>query len=211
MENDATQPLREEHVRQRHLDRLVMMSDGVFAIAMTLSAVELKPELASGESLLAAWATPLAIYFLSFTIIAGVWFAHRRSLAHLRDADNVTTWLNLLLLSLVALMPVVIRFLLGNHPEQMNQAGLVAYAVAMTATYGCLALAWGYPALYVGLAPNVPRRRAWAWLMEYLFVAILFGAMALYSLHLVLPAVLVAVAAAVMRIASLWLGRSGKS
>lgn len=208
MENKVLTPLPEEHVRQRHLDRLVMMSDGVFAIAMTLSAVELKPELVPGESLASAWATPLGIYFLSFTIIAGVWFAHRRSLAHLRDVDNVTTWINLLLLSLVALMPVVVRFLLGNPAGQNGNAGMVAYALAMTATYTCLALAWGYPALYVGLAPNVPRQQAWSWLLEYLFVAVLFLAMALFCMHLVLVAVLAGVAAAIVRVASFWLGRS---
>lgn len=210
MENSAPQ-LREEHVRQRHLDRVVMMSDGVFAIAMTLSAVELKPELLPGQSLLEAWATPLGIYFLSFAVIAGVWFAHRRSLAHLRDMDNVTTWLNLLLLSLVALMPVVIRFVLADPARQINNAGMVAYGLAMMATYGCLALTWGYPALCIGLASHVSRHQAWAWLLEYLFVSILFGAMALFGLHLTLVAALLAVAGVIMRIASLWLGRTAKS
>ena len=211
MENMAPQPLREEHVRQRHLDRLVMMSDGVFAIAMTLSAVELKPELEAGKSLLEAWATPLGIYFLSFAVIAGVWFAHRRSLAHLRDVDNVTTGLNLLLLSLVALMPVVIRFVLADPARLVNNAGMVVYGFAMTATYGCLALTWGYPALCADLASHVSRRQAWAWLLEYLFVSVLFGAMALLGLHMMLLAALVAVASVAMRIASVWLGRKGKS
>ncbi|WP_404613666.1 TMEM175 family protein [Rhodanobacter hydrolyticus] len=210
MENMAPQ-LREEHVRQRHLDRLVMMSDGVFAIAMTLSAVELKPESLPGKSLLEAWATPLGVYFLSFAIIAGVWFVHRRSLAHLRDVDNVTTGLNLLLLSLVALMPVVVRFLMTDQARLINNAGMVVYGFAMTATYGCLALTWGYPALYAGLASHVSRRQAWAWTLEYLFVSILFCAMALLGLRLTLLAVLVAVVSVVMRAASFWLGRPGKS
>jgi uncharacterized membrane protein len=211
METKASQPLREEHVRQRHLDRLVMMSDGVFAIAMTLSAVELKPEQVPGKSLFEMWATPLGIYFLSFAIIAGVWFAHRRSLAHLRDVDNVTTSLNLLLLSLVALMPVVIRFLLTDHAATIHNAGMVAYGLSMTATYGCLALTWGYPALYAGLASHVSRRQAWSWFLEYLFVSVLFGAMALYGLHLTLLAALVTVAGVAMRVASFWLGRTAKS
>ncbi|WP_192105910.1 TMEM175 family protein [Rhodanobacter sp. DHB23] len=211
MENMAPQPLREEHVRQRHLDRLVMMSDGVFAIAMTLSAVELRPELLPGKSLLETWATPLGIYFLSFTVIAGVWYAHRRTLAHLRDVDNVTTGLNLLLLSLVALMPVVVRFLLTDPSRRINNAGMIAYGVAMATTYGCLALTWGYPALYAGLAPHVSRRQAWGWLLEYLFVSVVFLAMALFGLRLVTLAVLVAAAGVVMRIASFWLGRTGKT
>lgn len=211
MESKASPPLREEHVRQRQLDRLVMMSDGVFAIAMTLSAVELKPELEPGKSLFEIWATPLGIYFLSFTIIAGVWFAHRRSLAHLREVDNVTTCFNLLLLSLVALMPVVIRFLLTDHAGPASHAGMIAYALAMTATYGCLALAWGYPALYAGLAPHISRRQAWAWLFEYLFVAVLFGAVALYFMHMVVIAIVITLAGAAMRVASLWMMRTGKS
>lgn len=208
MENGT--PLLEEHVRQRHLDRLVMMSDGVFAIAMTLSAVELRPELKPGGSLIDAWATPLGIYFLTFLIIAGVWFGHRRSLAHLRDVDNVTTWINLLLLSLVALIPVVIRFLLTNQAGHTN-AGMIAYALAMTVTYSCLALAWGYPALCVGLAPNVSRRQAWAWLMEYLFVVMVFGALVLYCLHMAKLAALVTVFGVIIRLASSRMARPHKS
>jgi hypothetical protein len=39
------------HVHQRHLDRLVMLSDGIFTIAITLSAIEIRPELKPGQSL----------------------------------------------------------------------------------------------------------------------------------------------------------------
>ena len=35
-------------VGQRHLDRLVMLSDGTFAIAITLSAIGIRPELKPG-------------------------------------------------------------------------------------------------------------------------------------------------------------------
>lgn len=211
MENrKSAAPLSDEHVRQRHLDRLVMMSDGVFAIAMTLSAVELRPEMTPGQSLFDAWAMPLGIYFLSFLIIASVWFLQRRSLAHLRDADNATTWLNLVLLSLVALMPVVIRFVLTS-PAGEADAGTVVYALAMAATYGCLALGWGYSALYAGLAPDVARRQAWDWLSEYLLVTLVFGGLAFYGLHLRALAASIIMAGVAMRLVALRLGRAGKS
>ena len=198
----------EGHLRQRHLDRLVMMSDGVFAIALTLSAVELHPEMEPGRTLLQVWTMPLAVYFMSFLLIAGVWVAHRRNLAHLNDIDGPTTWLNLLLLSMVGLLPVVIRFFLVNL-DTPSRAGMVAYAMVLSATYASLALTWAYPALYAGHAPGVSRRRAWAWLAEYLFVACLFAAMALYALNIAWLAWLIAAMAVVLRIVSIRLGRAG--
>lgn len=114
MEPNATpptheQPVREHHVHQRHFDRLVMLADGVFAIALTLSAVELRPEAKPGQSLLEVWGVPLLVYFLSFYLIAGVWYQHRRAMAQLRRIDAPLTVLTMLLLSLVALVPVLIR------------------------------------------------------------------------------------------------------
>lgn len=85
-----------------------------------------------------------------------MWFAHRRSLAHLREVDNPTTCSNLLLLSQVALMPVVIRFLLTDHAGAVSHALMMAYALATAATYGSL----GLPGLYAGLAAHSPRHQA---------------------------------------------------
>lgn len=109
MEQNAAPPVREHHVHQRHFDRLVMLSDGVFAIALTLSAVELRPEAKPGQSMLEVWGVPLAVYFLSFYLIAGVWHQHRRAMAQLRRIDTPLTVFTMLLLSFVALVPVLIR------------------------------------------------------------------------------------------------------
>jgi uncharacterized membrane protein len=79
MDSQPLHQVKEHHVHQRHFDRLVMLSDGVFAIAMTLSAVELKPTVSPGESLIQAWTLPLAVYFLSFFLVGSVWTAPSRS------------------------------------------------------------------------------------------------------------------------------------
>ncbi|MBD8900443.1 TMEM175 family protein [Rhodanobacter sp. DHG33] len=114
-----TQPVREHHVHQRHFDRLVMLADGVFAIALTLSAVELRPEAQPGQSLLEVWGAPLLVYFFSFFWIASVWYQHRRAMAQLRRIDAPLTVLTMLLLSLVALVPVLIRNMIINGTLQV--------------------------------------------------------------------------------------------
>jgi len=190
VESNHTAPVREHHVHQRHFDRLVMLSDGVFAIAMTLSAVELKPEgPAAGHSLAELWATPLLIYFVSFFIVGGVWIRHRRVLASLRRVDMPAALLTLALLSLVSLMPVVVRVMLTDA-DGASEHGMLIYSVALAANYLCLSASWGYAAFVGHLAPDVPRATAWSWLLQDLFVAVLFGAVALFSLHLKLAALL---------------------
>ena len=118
MEPNAAPAVREHHVHQRHFDRLVMLADGVFAIALTLSAVELRPEARPGQSLFEVWGAPLLVYFLSFYLIAGVWYQHRRAMAQLRRIDAPLTVLTMLLLSLVALVPVLIRNMIVNGTVQ---------------------------------------------------------------------------------------------
>ena len=118
MEPNAAPAVREHHVHQRHFDRLVMLADGVFAIALTLSAVELRPEAKPGQSLLEVWGVPLLVYFFSFYLIAGVWYQHRRAMAQLRRIDAPLTVLTMLLLSLVALVPVLIRNMIVNGTLQ---------------------------------------------------------------------------------------------
>jgi uncharacterized membrane protein len=174
------EPVEDRHVAQRHLDRMVMLSDGIFAIAITLSAIELKPESVPGKTLWQIWATPLFVYFISFFIIGQLWLMHRRIVAHLRDVDGIGAAINLLLLSLVALMPVIIRFALGA--EDSNQATQV-YGAGLAITYACMAALWGYLAFVAKLAPDVGKGKALSWLYETLFVVFAFVAIVLYTSH----------------------------
>ena len=147
-----------------------MMSDGVFAIALTLSAVELRPEFEAGKSFFDIWALPLGVYFMSF------------------------------------LLPVVVRYFLTNL-DNATHSGVVAYGAIVSATYASLGLAWGYSSLVAGLAPALTQRRCLSWLAEYLFVAVVFLAMVLYTLGFTWVAVPVAAAGVGLRLVSLWLGR----
>lgn len=203
MEANHPQPVREHHIHQRHFDRLVMLSDGVFAIALTLSAVELKPEgTASGlHGLVELWMQPLLIYFLSFFIVGGVWIRHRRVLTHLRRVDTAMTLLTLAVLSVVSLMPVVIRVMMTEGGE-IAEHGMLIYSVALLINYLLLAASWGYAAFIGKLAPDVPPSRACSWLFQELFVAVLFGAMALFTLHMKVAAALMCIVGLALRFAS---------
>jgi uncharacterized membrane protein len=163
MGSRVQEPISDHHVGQRHLDRMVMLSDGVFAIAITLSAIEIKPETAPGQSLWQAWSIPLLVYFFSFFIIGTVWMFHRRMVAHLRDIDGVGSAINLVLLCVVALMPVVNRFV---FTDAVHASSITVFAAMMVVTFVLLAVFWGYLAFVAKLAPDLPRSTARLWLIE---------------------------------------------
>ena len=105
----------------RHgFDRLIMLSDGVFAIAITLSALEIRPPAHWDEreiSLLRMMGPPLIAYAIAFSVISAYWMAHRRMLARLRRVDGPATVLNLVFLGLVALQPAAIKLLLEYRAD----------------------------------------------------------------------------------------------
>ena len=207
MEPNAAPPVREHHVHQRHFDRLVMLSDGVFAIALTLSAVELRPEVAPGETLLQIWGKPLLAYFLTFFIIGMVWFLHRRAMAQLRRADKTVALITLLLLSMIALMPVVIRAMVTGEGGVDSTSGFAIYAFSLLLIHLCLTMGWGYAAFIGDLAPDMPKPKAWSWLLQDVFAALVWAAIACWFLHLVWIVVLIAILALAARIASARLAR----
>ncbi|NJC42183.1 putative membrane protein [Brevundimonas alba] len=96
--------------RDYALERLIMLSDGVFAIAITLLALELRPPEGWDHSLrslgLLMWRQGLA-FLLSFVVIAGFWIAHRKMFGRFRSADMGLTVLNLFMLCVITLVPVV--------------------------------------------------------------------------------------------------------
>src|SRR5690349_9607102 len=180
MGSRVQEPISDHHVGQRHLDRMVMLSDGVFAIAITLSALEIRPPETTGTaSLWEAWSAPLLVYFLSFLLIGIIWLHHRRVVAHLRDIDGIGTGINLALLSVVALMPMVTRYVI----EVSHGKGIVVYLAAVLVTFGCMAVLWAYLALVARLAPDVPRARAVRWLLEIAFPALGALTVVLYDAH----------------------------
>ena len=98
--------------REFQLERMILFSDAVFAIAITLLVIEIKvPHIESGvtDSLIAIellHLLPKFIGFLfSFFIIGIYWTVHHRLFSYLINYDNKLIWLNIFFLFSIALMP----------------------------------------------------------------------------------------------------------
>jgi uncharacterized membrane protein len=165
-----------ERRRHRHwFDRLIMLSDGVFAIAMTLLALSIRwPENADARlaDLWAALVPQLDAYVLSFVVISVYWLAHRRFLAMITTVDAPMTVINLATLGLVGLLPAATQL---THLRGASGPHMVIYGGLVVAIGVSLAALWGYAALIADLVtPEVPRRQRWFYFALILFTPPLF-------------------------------------
>lgn len=152
----SDEPL-EKHVRRHDFDRLVMLSDGIFAIATTLAAIEIKvPEHSADLRLfLRELLPPVFTYFLSFALIGQFWLHSRNLFARVTHVDRTLTVMTLMLLCMVALIPS------ATHEVYLTTTDFLPFRfyLAVMAICGTLNFAaWLYVTLRPGMMkPDVPR------------------------------------------------------
>jgi uncharacterized membrane protein len=130
------------------LDRLSALSDGLFAIAMTLIVLEVRvPETADVHSegdlirALGDVAPDLLVYALSFLTLGIFWVGQGTQLRHLARADRHLLWLHLAFLAFVATMPFSTS-LLTNFTSY--RTALVVYWLNILLLGVTLFAAWAY-------------------------------------------------------------------
>jgi uncharacterized membrane protein len=130
------------------LERIVFLSDGVFAIAMTLLVLEIRlpalPENPTSEVFGAALGSVVPrvlAYALSFVVLATYWLAHWRRFHLIRRGDDRLALLNLLQLGLIALIPFPTA-VMGEHGDQ--PLAVVLYAVTLSAAGIAGTAVWVY-------------------------------------------------------------------
>lgn len=130
------------------LDRIIFFSDAVFAIAITLLALELRvPEMPIDQVAtemprqLAAMTPKFISFILSFLIIGSYWAAHHRDFQYIKRNDQRLIWINLLLLMFVAFLPFPTA-MLGSYPAQ--QYTVTLYAACLALMGFVRALLWWY-------------------------------------------------------------------
>ena len=151
----------DDEAAEQDIGRILALSDGVFAIAMTLLILEIAVPAATADTdlpkaLLELWPRYLA-YVLSFVVIARFWVAHHLAFRLIDRYDTVLVWLNLLLLMFVAFLPFPTA-VLGEHNGTPAAAVLYAAAVVLT---GTVSVAYWWYASGQGrlLRPDIGRAR----------------------------------------------------
>jgi len=128
--------------------RLEALTDGVFAIVMTLLILELSiPEIAHPSlqaelprRLLELW-PKLYSYVLSFLVLGILWTLHHRSFHYIKRSDIALVWLNIVFLMFVALLPFSTS-LLGNYVTE--QLSIVIYAINISLAVAMRLIIWTY-------------------------------------------------------------------
>ncbi len=141
---DPPSPLR----RGLRTDRLEALSDGVFAIAITLLVLAIAVPTKAGNHLLRSvahlWPSYLA-YAVSFSTIGASWLGHNVITEYLDRADAVFVRLNLLLLLLIAFLPFPTRlfadYIGENQPERV---AATIYGVSLLLASTLLWVLWRY-------------------------------------------------------------------
>jgi len=143
--------LHNELKKEFQLERLILFSDAVFAIAITLLVIEIKiPEIhekpVTENAVLHKLAEliPKFVGFLvSFLLIGQYWIVHHRMFSFVINFTDRLIWLNILFLFAIALMP----FSTGFYSEYVLR-GVVTPVIFYTANIALLGLAnflmWRY-------------------------------------------------------------------
>jgi uncharacterized membrane protein len=139
MSTDAhTTPVTGEAARResardqsKEVARIAAFSDGVFAIAITLLALQL--EIPDGRGV-DVWHEVVGLrwsflaFAISFAVIGAYWIAHHRLYAVIDRYDRRLIWLNLLSLFFIVLQPFTTS-LVGEHGD--SRAAVAIYALSV--------------------------------------------------------------------------------
>lgn len=141
------------------MERIVLFSDAVFAIAITLLALEIRLPNVAGLDNSELWRGLGSIYpkylsfMVSFLVIGNFWFIHHRQFGYIERYDTRLIVINLLMLMTIAFIPfptVVIS-------ENGNRTATILYALTMCAVGSLLTWLWFHASSNRRLtAPDLP-------------------------------------------------------
>ncbi len=112
--------MAKEHFLEQHdpdrkdfqIDRIILFSDAVFAIAITLLIIEIKaPVISTGDTTSEMWEQLHHLvgkffgFMLSFFVIATYWKSHHRTFGFVNNFNDKLIWLNFYFLLTIVLMP----------------------------------------------------------------------------------------------------------
>jgi uncharacterized membrane protein len=172
-------PISDDELRLRESEgvkRVAAISDGVFAIAMTLLVLDLR--LPDSESIhssadlraaLTLW-SDYGAYALSFLVIALYWENHWRAFKRVLRIDRLALWLNMLLLLGIGFVPFPTS-VLSDYGEYGSSTAFYA------GTLGAIGLVWAIfwaHAVQTGMLAASGNREEQDWAYEAFFPPLVF-------------------------------------
>ena len=122
--NQENQEITKEEIKKEfQLERMILFSDAVFAIVITLMAIEIHlPELGANEkytqasflSALKHLLPTIFAYALSFFFIGSMWYNHLKMFSVLKDYDKGLIIRNLIFLFFIGLFPFGASLVIGK-------------------------------------------------------------------------------------------------
>src|SRR5262249_45918526 len=125
--------------------RIEALSDGVFAIAMTILVLNIQvPEGGGSEQLLArlgALWPKFASYAMSFVMLGVLWVGHHFQFHYIRRTDRPLLWINLLFLLAVTFLPFSTGVLANYYSTHV---AVILYGSTIIIAGACLLGHWAY-------------------------------------------------------------------
>jgi uncharacterized membrane protein len=153
-------PIAYETIAARSVERLAALSDGLFAIAMTLLIIDLHTPVADAihseaalvQSLLHL--TPqIVMYLIGFMTLGIFWIAQQSQINAFLRVDRDLTWIHLGFLAAIALMPFSTALLAHFITYRI---ALVIYWINMLLCGIGLYASWTYASRHALLKPDLP-------------------------------------------------------
>jgi uncharacterized membrane protein len=147
----------------KNVERLAALSDGIFAVAMTLLVLDLHAPVAAlqgNHHLLPALAGLLpkfAVYVMSFLTLGIFWVGQQTQLNFIEQSNRELAWLHLLFLFFVTLMPFSTQLIGAFIAER---AALLVYWLNILLLGAALLAAWRYTVFAKLTKPDMPQAMA---------------------------------------------------
>ena len=132
--------------RQIRLDHVISFADAIFAFSITFMAISIHiPEIAQNlnqaqviDKLLES-IPEFEIYVISFFVIGVYWIAYHQIFNHIAGSHSTMTWLTIVFLFFITLIPLATNLQIGFGQYQIVFA---VYALVLTIAGSLLTIMW---------------------------------------------------------------------
>lgn len=130
-------------------NRVEALADGIFAVAMTLLVLDVRPP--SPHQELGVWISGewsrLFAYALSFALLGVYWVSHHAHFQYIRRTNRPLLWINIAFFLFISLIPFSASWLADSFdPAYRSQQEiiLIVYALHLMVIAALIALHWWY-------------------------------------------------------------------